>query len=80
MLVQEQLEIIVIVYSHHLVQDSFYQKKTPIHISVTKGKLEQVNEERIETMFPDYLEKKVVQAMIKAHPYEEVAYDIYHFR
>jgi dinuclear metal center YbgI/SA1388 family protein len=42
-----------------------------------KGKLEQVNEERIETLFPDYLEKKVVQAMIKAHPYEEVAYDIY---
>ena len=42
-----------------------------------KGKLEQVNEERIETLFPDYLEKKVVQAMIKAHPYEEVAYDLY---
>ncbi len=41
------------------------------------GKLEQVNEERIETVFPDYLEKKVVQAMIKAHPYEEVAFDIY---
>ena len=41
------------------------------------GKLEQVNEERIETLFPDYLEKKVVQAMIKAHPYEEVAYDLY---
>ncbi len=41
------------------------------------GKLEQVNEERIETLFPDYLEKKVVQAMLKAHPYEEVAYDIY---
>jgi len=41
------------------------------------GKLEEVNEERIETIFPDYLEKKVLQAMIKAHPYEEVAYDIY---
>ena len=41
------------------------------------GKLEQVNEERIETLFPDYLEKKVVQAMLKAHPYEEVAYDIF---
>ena len=77
MRVQEQSEIIVIVYSHHPVQDSFYQKKTPIHISVINGKLEQVNEERIETLFPDYLEKKVVQAMIKAHPYEEVAYDIY---
>ncbi|MCQ6273654.1 Nif3-like dinuclear metal center hexameric protein [Bacillus sp. V3B] len=41
------------------------------------GKIEQVEEEKIETIFPDYLEKKVLQAMIKAHPYEEVAYDIY---
>lgn len=41
------------------------------------GVLEEVNEERIETIFPDYLERKVVQAMLKAHPYEEVAYDIY---
>jgi dinuclear metal center YbgI/SA1388 family protein len=50
--------------------------ETHPHIGQT-GKLEQVEEERIETIFPDYLEKKVLQAMIKAHPYEEVAYDIY---
>lgn len=40
--------------------------------------LEQVEEERVETIFPEYLEKSVIQAMLKAHPYEEVAYDIYH--
>lgn len=41
------------------------------------GKIEYVKEERIETIFPEHLEKKVIQAMMKAHPYEEVAYDIY---
>lgn len=43
----------------------------------TKGELEAVNEERIETIFPAVLEKTVLMAMLKAHPYEEVAYDIY---
>jgi hypothetical protein len=33
-------------------------------------------ETRIETIFPAFLESKLVSAMIKAHPYEEVAYDI----
>ncbi len=42
-----------------------------------RGKLEAVNEVRIETVFPQSIEKKVIQAMIKAHPYEEVAYDLY---
>lgn len=32
---------------------------------------------RIETVLPAYLERKVVNAMIRNHPYEEVAYDIY---
>lgn len=41
------------------------------------GKLEAVNEVRVETIFPKSIEKKVIQAMIKAHPYEEVAYDVY---
>lgn len=43
----------------------------------SQGKLEKVKEVRIETIFPENIEKKVVSAMIKAHPYEEVAYDIY---
>jgi len=34
-------------------------------------------EVRIETILPAYLERKVVNALIKSHPYEEVAYDIY---
>ncbi|GAB7386337.1 Nif3-like dinuclear metal center hexameric protein [Bacillaceae bacterium] len=42
-----------------------------------QGKLERVEEIRLETIVPHGLVNKVVTAMIKAHPYEEVAYDIY---
>jgi len=31
---------------------------------------------KLEVIFPGYLEQKIVRAMIEAHPYEEVAYDI----
>lgn len=41
------------------------------------GQLEAVSEVRIETIFPKTIEKKVLSVMFKAHPYEEVAYDIY---
>ena len=41
------------------------------------GKLEQVEEIRLETIVPETVEKRVVTAMLKAHPYEEVAYDLY---
>jgi dinuclear metal center YbgI/SA1388 family protein len=41
------------------------------------GQLERVKEIRIETIVPEAVEKRVVQAMLKAHPYEEVAYDLY---
>jgi dinuclear metal center YbgI/SA1388 family protein len=41
------------------------------------NKLHYENETRIETVFPAYLEQKVVAAMLKNHPYEEVAYDIF---
>ncbi|MFD2446089.1 Nif3-like dinuclear metal center hexameric protein [Bacillus sp. CGMCC 1.16607] len=41
------------------------------------GRLEDVEEVKIETIYPEHLEKKVLSAMIKAHPYEEVAYDLY---
>ncbi|MEH7885475.1 Nif3-like dinuclear metal center hexameric protein [Bacillus sp. JJ1609] len=51
-------------------------ENTNPHIGV-KGKLEAVSEVRVETIFPQSIEKKVIQAMIKAHPYEEVAYDVY---
>lgn len=42
-----------------------------------QGKLEKTNEIRIETIIPESLQKKVINAMLKVHPYEEVAYDIY---
>ncbi|MBS4199692.1 Nif3-like dinuclear metal center hexameric protein [Bacillus sp. FJAT-49732] len=41
------------------------------------GKMETVHEVKIETVFPSNKEKKIVSAMLKAHPYEEPAYDIY---
>lgn len=41
-----------------------------------KGKRHEEQEIRIETVFPAYLQNKVVEALIQAHPYEEVAYDI----
>lgn len=40
----------------------------------TKGNLEQVNEDRVEVMFPSYLESKVLSVLRSVHPYEEVAY------
>lgn len=43
----------------------------------TQHKIERVEELKIETIVPETLLKKVVEAMLKAHPYEEVAYDIY---
>ncbi len=32
---------------------------------------------RIETIIPVSLQRKVIKAMVTAHPYEEVAYDVY---
>jgi len=42
-----------------------------------KNQLHFEAETRIETIFPKHLQKNVIQALLKAHPYEEVAYDIY---
>lgn len=39
--------------------------------------LHQEEELRIETVVPNYLLSNVLKAMIEAHPYEEVAYDVY---
>ncbi|HJU45910.1 MAG TPA: Nif3-like dinuclear metal center hexameric protein [Chitinophagaceae bacterium] len=40
------------------------------------GKEEVTEEVKIEIIFPAYRKRSVIDAMIKAHPYEEVAYDI----
>lgn len=41
------------------------------------GHLHEEAELKFETVFPAHLQSKVINALIKAHPYEEVAYDIY---
>ncbi len=40
------------------------------------GKRHEEKETKLEIIFPSYLQKKVVNALIKSHPYEEAAYDI----
>lgn len=41
------------------------------------GKFHTEKEIRFETIFPAYLQGKIIQALLNSHPYEEVAYDIY---
>ncbi|MCB9236173.1 MAG: Nif3-like dinuclear metal center hexameric protein [Bacteroidia bacterium] len=40
------------------------------------GAYEEVNEARVEVVFPFWLQGAVVRAMKNAHPYEEVAYEV----
>ncbi len=42
-----------------------------------QGKLEAVEEVRLETVMPASRQSAVIKAMKAAHPYEEVAYDVY---
>lgn len=41
------------------------------------GQLHYEGETRIETIYPAHLESKLLMALFLAHPYEEVAYDLY---
>jgi dinuclear metal center YbgI/SA1388 family protein len=41
------------------------------------GKRHEEKEMKIEVIFPGFLQDKLVSEMIKAHPYEEAAYDIF---
>lgn len=41
------------------------------------GEMHTENEIKIESIVPEYLVSKVVSAIVKVHPYEEVAYDVY---
>jgi dinuclear metal center YbgI/SA1388 family protein len=36
----------------------------------------QTKEQRIEVLFPAYLENKILESLFKNHPYEEVAYEV----
>ncbi|SMC94211.1 Nif3-like dinuclear metal center hexameric protein [Sporomusa malonica] len=42
-----------------------------------QGKMEYVDECRLETVLPARLRSSIISAMLAAHPYEEVAYDEY---
>jgi hypothetical protein len=42
-----------------------------------KGHVHYEKEIRFETIFPGWLQTKIIKALFEAHPYEEVAYDIY---
>jgi len=42
-----------------------------------KNVLNKEPEVRFETIFPGYLEKQIIAAMLAVHPYEEPAYDLY---
>ncbi len=41
------------------------------------GKVHQEQEIRIETVFPKHLKGKILGVLLKNHPYEEVAFDVY---
>lgn len=43
----------------------------------SQGNMEKVDEYRLETIVPREKLKNVINAMTEAHPYEEVAYDVY---
>lgn len=45
------------------------------HVGIV-GKLHFEDELRIEVIYPQWLQGPIVHAMLEAHPYEEVAYDI----
>jgi len=42
-----------------------------------RGRIEKVDEYRLESVVPQRKLSKVIKAMLEAHPYEEPAYDIY---
>lgn len=42
-----------------------------------KHKIHHEAEIRIETVLPDYIKNKVIQAMLEVHPYEAPAYDVF---
>lgn len=45
-----------------------------------EGKLAEVAEMRLESVYPAYREAAILDALRRSHPYEEVAYDLYDLR
>jgi dinuclear metal center YbgI/SA1388 family protein len=58
-------------------QGTFRGNETSNPFAGEKGVFHTEQEIRIETIFPGWLENNIIDALLKAHPYEEVAYDIY---
>lgn len=56
---------------------TFLPGKDAIPTVGVSGRLEEVQEHRIEVMFPAHLESNVLSALRSAHPYEEVAYYVH---
>ncbi len=57
-------------------QGSFRAGSDAKPFSGTKGSLHYENEIRFETILPSHLKAKVIAALLSAHPYEEVAFDL----
>lgn len=56
---------------------TFKPNEFAIPISGKPNQLEQVKEDRLELTFPVQLQNTIIESLKKAHPYEEVAYDIH---
>ncbi len=68
-------------YSHCTFQllgtGTFLPREGTFPFIGAQGKLEKVNEYRLETIFSRPDREQVLKALFKVHPYEEVAYDLY---
>ncbi|MBF0015102.1 Nif3-like dinuclear metal center hexameric protein [Enterococcus casseliflavus] len=64
--------------SYSLIGTGRFTPQQAAHPAIGEiGKEEQVQEAKIEVIFPETIENKVLSAMIAAHPYEEPAHDLY---
>lgn len=61
-------------------QGTFFGGETTTPTIGEKGRMEFVDEVRLETVVPSNVLPQVVRAMIRAHSYEEPAFDIYPLR
>jgi dinuclear metal center YbgI/SA1388 family protein len=58
-------------------EGSFCGDETTTPFIGLPGELCLEKEIKIETVFPFYLQSRIISSMLKVHPYEEVAYDIF---
>ena len=64
--------------SYNVVGEGTFRASEKAHPHVGEiGKIHIEKEIRVETIFPEYIHGRIIAALLSAHPYEEVAYDIY---